>query len=94
MMENTQQLVEGSLGLQTDRITFHDRIEEHKELTNTKNRDEGNMAHGMSDGHLKPTFSDAPSDKAFFETPDSDIEAKDTAFDLDRPAEVYQQSNL
>jgi acyl transferase domain-containing protein/NAD(P)-dependent dehydrogenase (short-subunit alcohol dehydrogenase family)/acyl carrier protein len=79
MMENTQRLVEGSLGLQTDRITFHDRIEERKELTNTKNRDEGNMVHGVSDRHLEPTSSDAPFDKVVFETHDLDLEAKDTA---------------
>jgi NAD(P)-dependent dehydrogenase (short-subunit alcohol dehydrogenase family)/acyl carrier protein len=85
MMENTQRLVEGSLGIQTHRITSHDLIEGHKEeLASTQKVSTGlirahtdpqpsveeSMGHSVSGESLGPIPSDAPAEKAVVETPD------------------------
>jgi acyl transferase domain-containing protein/NAD(P)-dependent dehydrogenase (short-subunit alcohol dehydrogenase family)/acyl carrier protein len=91
MMENTQRLVEGSLGIQRDKITFHDRIEEHKEPANTLKTSTGllrahgdpqtpveeSVAHSMSDKSLEPISIERFPEKADFETAGPDVWTRD-----------------
>ncbi len=91
MMESTQRLVEGSLGLQTDRIPSHERIEGHKELASIQKTStslirkqagpqtpiEENAVFMASDDRLEPILFDTVSEKSAFETPAPDAGGKD-----------------
>ncbi|MEJ2656993.1 MAG: SDR family oxidoreductase [Desulfobacterales bacterium] len=94
MMENTQRLVEGSLGIQTERTTALDRIQEHKEdLSNIKTSSTSlirthadlqpsigeKMVQTVSHEGIAPIPSDAPSEKAVFETQDTEPGANHSA---------------
>jgi acyl transferase domain-containing protein/NAD(P)-dependent dehydrogenase (short-subunit alcohol dehydrogenase family) len=84
MMENTQRLVEGCLGIQTDKITSHDGIEEHKKPANTLKTSTGlirthsdsqitvaeNVFPAMSDKRLEPISIESLPEEAVFETTD------------------------
>jgi acyl transferase domain-containing protein/NAD(P)-dependent dehydrogenase (short-subunit alcohol dehydrogenase family)/acyl carrier protein len=90
MMENTQRLVEGSLGIQPDEITSHDRIEgQQKPATDRKTPTDlilthpdpqtpvsENAAPEMSDEGLEPTAFETPPEAAFFKTSDPAIRTK------------------
>jgi acyl transferase domain-containing protein/NAD(P)-dependent dehydrogenase (short-subunit alcohol dehydrogenase family)/acyl carrier protein len=92
MMENTQRVVEGSLGIQPDKITSYDRIEGQQKPANALKTPTGlirthpdpqtpvleNVVPEMSDEGLEPIAFETPPEEAFFETSDPDTGIKDS----------------
>ncbi len=92
MMESTQRLVEGSLGIHSDRIISHEQVERfEEELSSTeKTLTSFNQTHNdlqtpveermlqtHSDEGVKPDLTKAQSKEAAFKTPDPKPAAKD-----------------
>ncbi|MGA8178762.1 MAG: SDR family oxidoreductase, partial [Desulfobacterales bacterium] len=84
MMENTQRVVEGCLGIQTDKITSHEGSEEHKKPANTLKTSTGlirahpdsqitaaeNVIPATPDKHLEPISIESLPEETVFETTD------------------------